>query len=246
MKGLRFMYFVSFNKPSMLILFLSVGASHDVLHAQKEADPPQKKLEVQPRSIGQKSDNTLKIAGKQSDEEIILVSMFADNRCSFQDLLVKAKELHKTSINSETKKTIQNYITTLERMAIKKNDRQEDTITKLIRQLKNQQAFEFFSSTDSDSPAFVLLKSGARAIPYLIDELENDDFTRSVAPEIVANGRVLHPMYVLRIGDCVAGILDKLTGKQFGDSAYIHSAKAKMTPKQVQIEAQKWWKDKTN
>jgi hypothetical protein len=48
-------------------------------------------------------------------------------------------------------------------------------------------------------------------------------------------------MYVLRVGDCVYGILKEQTGQSFGDSWYIHDPQAKMSPKEVRAKAQKWW-----
>jgi hypothetical protein len=50
-------------------------------------------------------------------------------------------------------------------------------------------------------------------------------------------------MYVLRIGDCVNGILKEITGQRFGDSWYIHDPDAKTSPKQVREKAKKWWEN---
>jgi hypothetical protein len=176
-------------------------------------------------------------------EEFALISRLADTKFTFDDLLKYAKELAKSTANDESKKTLGKYIDILEHMARTKSKQLKETnrIKKLIYSLRDQRGFEFFTTDDPTSPASKLLAVGKEAIPYLIDELENNELTRSVAPEISRNRRVISPLYVLKVGDCVCGILREITGKQLGDSWFIHAPQAKMSPKQVREEAKKWW-----
>src|SRR5262249_55847968 len=143
----------------------------------------------------------------------------------------------------KTKKVLGKYVTTLEAMARTKKAREseKDELKRLVYALRHQREFAFFITDDLNSPAAKLLQIGKKAIPYLIAELDNAELTRSVCREISTNRRVISPLYVLRVGDCAYGILSEMAGREFGDAWYIHGGKAKMSPKQVQEEARKWW-----
>jgi hypothetical protein len=181
----------------------------------------------------------------QSWQEWRLIDRFADPKYTFGDLLEYAKELTKEPTAKEDAKTVlREYIVTLETMAQTKKDRdnEKNEIKKMIYLLREQQSFEFFDTDDPKSPAAKLLALGKEAIPYLIDELENGDFTRSVSSRVGTLRTGWHPRHVLRIGDCAYGILAETTGQRFGDDSYIHRPDAKMSPREVREAALQWWK----
>ena len=141
--------------------------------------------------------------GEQSSQELVLIGVFEDPSYTYEDLLRKAKDLSGTTNDEATKSVLTKYVVTLEKMLGNKKVREAERneIKKLIYSLRNQRDFAFFTTDDPSSPAAKLLAIGKDAIPYLIDELENEEFTRSVSPQVATNRKILSPMYVLRIGD---------------------------------------------
>jgi hypothetical protein len=180
---------------------------------------------------------------EQPVAELHLLGIIADPNYSFDDILKHAERLRSNTTDEEGKKVLSSYIATLKTMARREKERigEKNEIKRLIYSLRNQEDFAFFTTDDPKSPAGRLLSLGKKAIPYLIDELENDELTRSVSPGVTTK-QVIPRMHVLRIGDCVCGILREITGQSFGDSWYIHGHKAQMSPRAVREQAKKWWK----
>ena len=193
----------------------------------------------------EKKAHAVRLTGKQSADELVLIFQIQDTKNTFEGLLKFAKKLREDTKDEQIKKVLGNYVQTLEMMERKKRARtdEKDEIKKLIYGLREQCEFAFFVAHDPKSPAAKLLSIGQKSVPYLIDELENDELTRSVSPEVISNNKVISPMYVLRIGDCAYGILKKITKQEFGDSWYIHDANAKMSPRTVREKAKTWWEN---
>ena len=213
-----------------LALICSVGQGQDV----KNVIDVIRELEKQPAP---------KVAGKQSMAELLLISRISNDQYTFDDLLKYAKSLKDDAADDETKNVLGRYVVTLDKMtrSNKGRNQEKNEIKRLIYDLRDQREFAFFTTHDPQSPASKLVALGRNAIPFLIDELENDDLTRSVSPEISTNKKVLRPFYVLKVGDCVYGILKQITGEDFSDSWYILDPGSKTSPKDVRAKAQKWW-----
>jgi hypothetical protein len=182
------------------------------------------------------------VTSEQPIEEVELIIMFEDPTYTYKDLLKYAERFRAATSDKEAKKAMGKYIDTLKAMARteKKRENEKNGVKKLIYALRDQYDFWAFTAKDPKSPAAQLLAFGEKAIPFLIDELENDELTRSVSLAI-STKPVIPTRHVLRIGDCVCGILQEITGRSFGDSFYIHDPIAKMSPKAVRDEAKKWW-----
>jgi hypothetical protein len=225
-------------RPVVLVMaFFFAACAHS--DGQEKKDESQKDL----KSPLESSTVHSKLApvGRNSFEVALLAS-FADAAYTYDDLLADAKDLLLIADDRNTKCLLTTYIGTLERMAKTKKEKENEKneIKKIIYSLRFQRDFRIDVS-DSTSPAGKLLAIGKKAVPFLIGELENDDFTRSVSPEISVNGKVVRPMYVLRVGDCVCDILNDITGQRFGGGEFIHGTHCKVSPKQVREEAKSWW-----
>lgn len=178
---------------------------------------------------------------EQPPEELDLISRFADSDYSFNDLLRLARKLERESNEANVKVVLGKYVATLERMVqAKKEKKKQDEIRELVLRLRDQQDFAFFLAHGQESPASKLFAKGKAAIPFLIEELENDDLTRSVSVAVTRK-ETIPQIHVLRIGDCACGILRKITGQNFGDAWYIHKGNGKMSPKDVRDQASKWY-----
>jgi len=134
---------------------------------------------------------------------------------------------------------IHNYITTLERMIREDTTKETDPTRILIESLREEREFHPMKTRNPTSPADKIVLQGNKVVPYLIEAITNDSFTRSVIyyPSLNMNKS---DNYVLRIGDCAKEILVLMTGQSYGDR-FIHSRDAKVTPREIQQMYKKWW-----
>jgi hypothetical protein len=182
----------------------------------------------------------------QSPEERELIGRFADPTASLEDIQKQAENLSVRTENATTKQILEHYIGTLKAMAKKKKDQEQEKneIRKLVYSLKAQRNFAFFATDDAKSPAGRLLSLGDKAVPFLIDELDNGDFTRSIAGDGFRRADRPVFMHVQRVGDCAAGILWQITGQSYGDRWNIHDPRALISPKEVKSLYKKWWEER--
>lgn len=110
-------------------------------------------------------------------------------------------------------------------------------IRKHIMALHEQRDFEYFKAAEK-SAAWHLIRRADAAIPALIDELASTELSRSVV-YLDRHGRY----HILRVGDCVHGILFQITGRYFSDVMYIHGPNATKTPAEVKDAATRWWRN---
>jgi hypothetical protein len=180
---------------------------------------------------------------KSGVEEFRFILKVEKPEYSYDDLLKYAKQLRDASSDNNAKRVFEKYIATMQSMAAKEKqwENEKDQIRKLVFSLRHQTNFESFTVSDANSPAAKLIAIGKGAVPYLIDQLENDALTRSVYGDSFIENNFAPQLRVQRIGDCAAGILRKITGKRFGDSLNIHDPGAKMTPKEVKRLYKEWW-----
>lgn len=186
-----------------------------------------------------------KVTPIQSAEEGELIMRFSDGQYTFSGILKYARDLEKKVADRDVRKVIDRYITTLElTVREQKNSANEkNEIKKLVYSLRDETEFAFFIPKNMSCASAKLLALGKKAIPYLIEQLDNESFTRSVSVEVVTPGQKRAPTFhVLRVGDCACGILREITGKSFGDAWYIHGPEAKMAPREVAEEARQWWR----
>jgi hypothetical protein len=125
---------------------------------------------------------------------------------------------------------------------------QAEKIAELIFQLRDQNGHQFMQpgSCDifdrfgraSDTPAHQLVKAGYKAVPQLIEALEDARFTRSVG--FHRNFYFSH--YVLRVGDCAQIILEEITALRFYEPKSTSAAMFKDgEAKAVKARAQQWF-----
>jgi hypothetical protein len=181
---------------------------------------------------------------KQTVEEFRLILKFEDRKVSFDDLLKYAVEVRDDATDERTRKALAKYVDILRAMERTKKDRdnEKDEVKRLIFSLRYQRDFGEFRADDRNSPAAKLMALGKKAVPYLIDELENDELSRSVSGERFMDGVAPPKLHVQRVGDCAAGILWKITGKKFTESPNIHEPGADLTAKEVRSMYLAWWK----
>jgi hypothetical protein len=196
------------------------------------------------RTQGEISDNAVVGAQRpvrQTVEEYELARAFSEQKRSFDDLLTLAQKSRTKTNDKNAQIAIDNFIRTLERMSKDKDQmaKEKDEVKKLIRNLRSERDFRWLTTDDPNSPAGKILKLGNRVVPLLIEELENDDFTRSICPDVTS--KVERPyIHVQRVGDCAAGLLWRLTGKSYGDSWNIHDPRATLSPSEVKRQYKTW------
>jgi hypothetical protein len=122
-----------------------------------------------------------------------------------------------------------------------------EQIAELIFQLREQNGHQFMQPGACDifgdffddedkktTPAHRLVAFGEKAIPQLIEALEDERLTRSV--EYHRNFHFSHE--VMRVGDCAAQILNRITDWDFGEHR-VYTGKAVGS----RAKAQAWWKE---
>lgn len=100
---------------------------------------------------------------------------------------------------------------------------------------------DFFNDPKGEeSPAHLLVKMDADAVPQLIDALDDLRFTRSVG--FHRNFYFSH--HVLRVGDAALAILSRIAGKTFWDRNYTNGAMTKDGgAKAAKVAAVAWWSE---
>lgn len=176
-----------------------------------------------------------------SPQELRFALMVKDAKHSYKDLLELARQLLDDSPN-DAKSTMKSYVNLLERM--QKSDKQKtekNEIRKNIYSLRNQRNFSLSGTYEDDCPASTILKFGKAAVPYLIDEIDNNELTRSVIIERGFNESTLPKVYIQRTGDVSVGLLRIITGKSFAKPINIHDPENDLSPKKIKNQYKEWW-----
>ena len=124
---------------------------------------------------------------------------------------------------------------------------QEERIADLIFQLCDQNGYQwsqpgacdiFNDSRGEKSPAHQLLAMGEAAIPQLIEVIDDQRFTRSIG----YHRDFYFSHHVLRVGDCAAKIISRISGKNFYHRKSTNGAMTKDgKASETKIAVQKWW-----
>lgn len=185
------------------------------------------------------------------------VLAFEDPAVSRKEILAKFEYIVKYYPKSEHIKRARNAVKILRRMikedqAHGKRAKQpekmstDEQIADLIFRLRDQNARQLSQPGRCDiyddpqgeqSPAHRLVQLGHKAVPKLIEALEDKSFTRSVG---YWRGYCFSH-YVLRVGDCALEILESIAARQFYSGSHIDymSKDDETASTRKQVEA--WW-----
>jgi hypothetical protein len=203
------------------------------------------------------------VTGSDDPAEAAVVRVlgrFQDPEASWADRLAEFEKFEKDFPQSKYAKGVKASVATLRRMVAEEKARavgphkpenlltKRERISDLILQLRDEWEIlsrkprinrvpEDMPGQNAGSPAYQLAGMGFDAVPQLIDALDDEQFSRSVAdPDDFDCTR-----NILRVGDCSRVVLELIAGRDFGrDGARAAMVKSGELPA-VKRRVLAWW-----